>query len=272
MTAVGPLKLPVEATPVLDLSREAAAIRIDVPDLPHLRHAAMRTWIGRMVNEHASGRVFDQLADGLVRAGAGAGRAAECRGFAAEERRHGVLCAAVAQALGARPRAIARVASDLPRHLDAGSEVEALTRNLLSVSCLSETVAVAIISAEREEMPDNDVRRVLSWILADEIGHARFGWGLVAEILPTLGADAKERLAAYLAVAFAHVEAHELAHLPNTGAPPPGAEAIGVCSGREARETFYATVDEVIIPRLEEHGLAARRAWNGRRALLRPPS
>ncbi len=271
MTAVGPLRLPVEATPVLDLSREASAIHVDVPDLPELRLAAQRTWLGRMVNEHASGNVFDQLADALRRAGAGAERVDECRAFAHEERRHGVLCGAVAQALGARPRAIARE-SNLPRHLDAGSELESLTRNLLSVSCLSETIAVAIISAEREEMPDNDVRRVLSQILADEIGHARFGWTLVAEILPDLGAAAKQRLAAYLTVAFAHVEAHELAHLPNTGAPPPGAEAVGVCSGREARATFYAAIEEVIIPRLEDHGLAARHAWETRRTLPRRPA
>jgi hypothetical protein len=249
---------------LVDLTREAAAIHVDVPDVPALRRVAQRTWLGRMVNEHASGRVFDALAEQLRDAGAGEARVRTCAEFGEEERRHGVLCAAVAHALGADVRAPARVEHDLPRHEDAGSPVEAALRNVLSVSCLSETVAVAIISAEREEMPDGDVRRVLSRILADEIGHARFGWSFLAEVAPDLDERARRRLSRYLAVAFAHVEAHELTHLPDTGAPPAGAEALGVCSGREARGIFYETIEDIVIPRLEAHGLAAGRAWRER--------
>jgi hypothetical protein len=130
---------------------------------------------------------------------------------------------------------------------------------------MSETVAVTIITAERERMPDGDVKRVLSRILADEIGHARFGWSWLAEVAPTLDAAARARLGRYLEVAFAHVEAHELAHLPDTGAPPPGAEAVGVCSGREARELFYDTIEAVVVPQLDACGLPAARAWKERR-------
>jgi hypothetical protein len=263
VTAVAPLGIP--ATPWLDLAFEASQIRVDVPDLPELRRVAQRTWIGRMVNEHASGRVFDQLAEQLAIAGAGASRVKACREFAAEERHHGALCAAVACALGAEPRAVARASGLLPTHADAASQVEATLRNLLSISCMSETIAVTIITAEREQMPEGDAKRVLSKILADEIGHARFGWGFAAEAVPTLDDAAKARTSRYLEVAFAHVEQHELAHLPDTGAPPEGAEAVGVCSGREARALFYDTIEEVVVPRLEAMGLAAGRAWQRRR-------
>jgi hypothetical protein len=249
---------------MLDLTREAAALRVDVPDLPHLRLAAQRTWIGRMVNEHASGRVFDALAGQLERAGAGAARVTACRGFAEEERTHGVLCAAVAQALGAEARSAARVEGELPAHDDAASPLEAALRNVLSVSCLSETIAVSIITAEREQMPDGPVRRILSRILADEIGHARFGWTWLAEVAADLDAPTRGRLARYLEVAFAHVEAHELAHLPDTGAPPSDAALVGVCSGREARSIFYETIADAVVPRLEQHGIAADRAWRRR--------
>jgi len=259
MSAAEPLEIP--ATPWLDLVDAAAEIHVDVPDLPELRRVAQRTWIGRMVNEHASGRVFDQLADQIEVAGTDRERVAQCREFAAEERRHGALCAAVARALGAEPRAARRVEGDLPKHADAISPLEAAMRNVLSISCLSETVAVTIITAEREQMPDGDVKRILSQILADEIGHARFGWGWVGEALPTLGATEKAALSRYLSIAFAHVEAHELTHLPDTGAPPPGAEAVGVCSGREARSLFYETIEEVVVPRLSAFGLDAHRAW-----------
>ena len=69
----------------------------------------------------------------------------------------------------------------------------------------------------------------------------------------------------YLRVAFAHLEDHELHGLPLTPPIPDGA-ALGLCDGATARRLFYDTVDAVIIPRLEGHGLAARWAWSTRRA------
>jgi hypothetical protein len=143
--------------------------------------------------------------------------------------------------------------------------VEGVLRNVLSVSCMSETVAVSLIGAERLTMPEGDLRALLTRIWADEIGHARFGWLLVAELLPALGAETRARLNAYLAVAFAHLERHELAHIPVGVRPPPEGAALGLCSGADARALFYATVEDVIVPRLEAFGLAASQAWNERR-------
>jgi hypothetical protein len=137
-------------------------------------------------------------------------------------------------------------------------------RNVLSVSCLSESVAVALIGAERLRMPEGELRDLLTRIYADEVGHARFGWRLVTTEIPRLHADARARLGAYLAVAFAHLEAHELAHLPITGPLPRGAEDVGVCDGADARGLFYATVTEVLVPQLEALGLPAARAWEAR--------
>ena len=233
-----------------------------------LTPAAIATWRGRMINEHGSARVFDAVADQLARAGFDADTVATCRGFADEERTHGALCGAVVEALGGEARAPALARRELPEHEDAGSPLEAALRNVLSVSCLSETVAVALIGAEREEMPDGPLRALLTRIWSDEIGHARFGWTVATAHVPALDDAARERLGRYLAVAFGHLEAHELAHLPATAATPEGSAALGLCSGAEARELFYATVDEVIVPGLERLGLAARAAWQARRAPL----
>jgi hypothetical protein len=68
------------------------------------------------------------------------------------------------------------------------------------------------------------------------------------------------RLSTYLRVAFGQLEEHELAHLPMTSCPPLEGAVLGLCSGREARELFYDTVEQVIIVGLEARGLAARRA------------
>jgi hypothetical protein len=141
---------------------------------------------------------------------------------------------------------------------------EAVLRNLLSVSCLSETVAVALIAAERIEMPEGPLRDFLTSIWSDEIGHARFGWGIVARFVPTVDAQARARLNRYLAVAFRHFEEHEMGHVPASFVPPIGGTTVGLCEGRDARALVYDTVHDVIIPRLTELGLEAKRAWETR--------
>jgi hypothetical protein len=244
---------------MLDLHDEARAVAVSVPALPHLHASARATWIGRMVNEHASARVFEGLATQMEEAGLDPALAESCRTFAGEERTHGALCGAVVEALGGRAEAPARRDESFPMHRDVGP-IEGVLRNLLSISCLSETVAVSLIGAERLEMPAGPLRGLLTRIWADEIGHARFGWKLVPALLAHLTADERERLSAYLAVALAHLERHELAHLSLVRPPPEGA-ALGLCSGVDARALFYATVHEVIVPRLDALGLQASSAW-----------
>jgi hypothetical protein len=248
---------------VLDLRADVAPFVPDLgmlEDLEHLREPAMKTWAARMVNEYRSSFVFDALAKDLAEAGFSDDEVRQCEGFADEERRHGVLCASVCVALGGEARAEVPDAPAYPRHEDT-SPREAVLQNLLSISCMSETVAVALIGAERLEMPDGPLRDLLTGIWADEVGHARFGWGVVARAVKDLDAPARARLGAFLAMAFAHVETHELAHLPAEAAPPPEGVRLGLCSGGDARTLFYDTITTVVIPRLEVLGLPAKRAW-----------
>src|SRR5262249_42293712 len=146
--------------------------------------------------------------------------AREVEGFADEERRHGVLCGAVVESLGGDARAELPVVEAFPLHRDARTPLEAALRNVLSICCLSETVAVALIGAERVEMPEGALRELLTTIWSDEVGHARWGWRLLAEVAPSLDASTREGLGDYLEVAFAHLVEHELAHLPLSAEPP----------------------------------------------------
>jgi hypothetical protein len=131
---------------------------------------------------------------------------------------------------------------------------------------LSETVAVALIGAERLEMPESPLRELLSEIWADEVGHARFGWRVAQELLPQLDDAARARLSLYLRVALRQLELHELAHLPLSSMPPPEGVALGLCSGADARTLFYETVQSAILPPLEALGLRAQDAWNARQS------
>jgi hypothetical protein len=237
-----------------------------------LRAAAIATWRARMVNEHGSARVFQGLVtqlDVLVRQGLVSAREVErARSFPAQERRHGIACGAVVEALGGAAEAEALPEQAFPDHVDASSELEACLRNLVSICCLSETVAVSLIAAERHDMPAGSLRELLTGIWAEECGHANFGWRLLPKLLAQADAQTLAGLAEYLRLAFAELEAHELAHLPAGFVTPPGGEAYGLCDGAQAQALFYATVEQVIVPGLEAHGLPARNAWATRARVL----
>ncbi len=248
----------------VDLRAEAAAGAKAVGPLPALtsaeRAAAVDTWRGRMVNESLSSRVFAGLVPQMMAADLPPRWLDRAARAATDELRHGRQCAAVVHALGGDAYAVVPHVSQLPTHDDA-SPLEAVLRNVLSVSCLSETVAVALIGAERLAVAPAGLTETLSQILADEVQHARFGWELLAEQLPRVDADVRARLDAYLVVAFRHLVAHELAHLPAGAACSDTARDVGVCDGADARALFFDTVRDVIVPRLSALGFAAASAW-----------
>jgi len=246
----------------LDLRNRARARAPAISDPGPLGPAVIATWRGRMINEHGSSHVFEGLANQLDALGM-TDAAAQCRGFADEEREHGALCGAVVEAAGGSARADVAPPEPVPSHPDTTPRA-AMLRNAISICCLSETVAVALIGAERLEMPPGPLRELLSKIFADEVGHARFGWRLVARLLPELPSGERDAIARYLPLAFGHLEAHELAHIPLREWPDDGV-AYGLCGGADARTLFYETVDDVIVPQLEAHGLPAARAWNERK-------
>jgi hypothetical protein len=247
----------------LDLSQETRGRVPALDDPDDLRDAVIGTWHGRMVNEWMSSYVFGGLAAQLADLG-DVEAAARCYEFAREEQEHGRLCGAVVVAARGEARAAVPPPRPLPVHAKA-SRRAAAARNVLSIACLSETVAVALIGAERLEMSEGPLRELLTRIWADEVGHARFGWTWLERALPALDDDELAAVNAYLPYALGHLEAHELSHLPIACEPPIEGREYGVCSGRAARALFYDTVREVIVPSLEARGLSGARAWEERK-------
>ncbi|WP_437672245.1 ferritin-like domain-containing protein [Sorangium sp. So ce131] len=235
--------------PVLDLRERARARALDVSGYPEaLFPSAIRTWRGRMVNEYTSSAVFEALARQLAEARFSPELVDTCLGFAREEREHGILCGAVVESLGGVAAASLPERAEFPLHRDAPPRA-AVLRNVIHICCMSETVAVALIGAERLEMPPGPLLELLTRIYADEVGHARFGWRLLDEVAPTLSAEERSAVERYLPVAFRHLVAHEHAHLPPHDAPPEG-EQLGLCSGLSARSLLDETIDQVIRPGL----------------------
>ena len=252
--------------PVLDLRAASRAVPLTIADPGPLRAAALRTWHGRMVNEHGSAPVFEALATQLEAVGAPAEDVARCREFADQERSHGVLCGAVVEALGGEARADIAEPEPVPEHPDV-TPLEGVLRNLIHVGCMSETVAVSLIGAERIDMPDGELLELLTRIYADECAHSAFGWRMVRKLLPE-DAELRASFLPWLRVAFAHLEEHELAHLPAKAVFPAEGAKWGLCSGPDARALFFATIEQIIVPGLEEIGLPASEAWNTRREVV----
>jgi len=252
-----------DAAVLLDLA--AVARPLPAGALPPLgpagRAVARRTWAGRMVNEHCSAQVWASLLPQAMRAGVPAGLLPGLAAAAGDELRHAEQCAGVVVALGGSAVAPLPALRPLPAHAHL-PPLEAFVWNIVSVGCISETVAVSLIRAEHLELPEGPLRALLGQILADEVQHARLGWATLGALLPRLDAAARARLEAYLEVALAHQIAHELPLLPLTALPDdPGLPAAGVCRGADARALFFATLGEVIVPQLEAAGLRAGAAW-----------
>lgn len=250
-------------TPALDLRRDAARSpmrAIDVAGIPPADLAAARTnWRERMVSEHASARVFAALIGQMMRAGLPAAETRRVAQMAEQELDHGLLCARVLLALGGDPVAPLPRLDDVPPHDDA-TPLEAVLRNVISVGCCSETVAVALVGTERELAGPPVVRDVLDRILADEVKHSRFGWRIVARVAKELSPEERAGIDAYLVDAFAHQIRF---HRPFLAMPSSGdaGVAVGAPHGPSSWLVFVRTMTEIVIPGLAHHGFASSRAW-----------
>ncbi|MEC8022911.1 MAG: ferritin-like domain-containing protein [Myxococcota bacterium] len=256
--------------PILDLTRAATEAAVQLPAEYALndaeRTAAIGTWRGRMINEHISARIFAGLIPQMMAADIGADHIKTVADFINEELTHAEKCAAVVRAVGGEPIAALPDLPPVPSHPEC-EPLEAFVRNLLSICCMSETVAVALIGAERLETGPDNIEELLRTILADEVGHARFGWRLLDELSPRIDDAMRIRLSDYLISAFQHLEEHELDHLPPTASPSRTAAAVGVCDGNDARRLFFECVETVIVPGLEKRGFDGRRAWDAAKTL-----
>lgn len=254
----------------LDLRREVARSQpLPALALGEVSRADLDTartnWRSRMGSEHASARVFGALIAQMMRAGLPEDETYRVGQMVQQELDHARLCAKVLVALGEEAACEMPALDPVPAHEDA-SPLEAVLRNVLSISCCSETVAVALVTSERELAGPPAIRHVLDRILRDEVKHARFGWRLVDTLCPSLDAKTRESLDAYLVDVFRHqIDFH--GGFLRMGAAEDAGVAIGAADGPANWATFLATVEGVIIPGLARVGLRAEEAWRAAKAI-----
>lgn len=228
---------------------------------------AVRFWRARILSEHRSVQVFTQLALQLFEVNAPIDAQAVVLRMAQDELVHTEICGEVLAAMGAA----ASVETDVslrPLATHAGIGVLARTvRNVVYATCLSEMIAMGRLADSLDTAQDPAIRSVVRAILADEVMHGQFGFLYLDSLQGVLEArpDLRDDLAHYLVHAFAVLEA-ELAP-PARTVPGSGAVALGVLQPARARDVFYGTVAEAIIPGLEARGIAAAQSWRERRRL-----
>jgi len=242
-----------------DVVRREGPVRVArVALAPGERDYAVSTWRQRMAGEYVSSRVFSTLSSQAMRAGLSHGVVCELARMAMEEIDHGRRCARVVAAFDALPTATIPDLPPVPEHDDV-APLEAFFRNVLSVSCCSETAAVALVGAEREVAATEELREQLDRILADEVGHARIGWKLLDEA--SLAQPMRARLSGWLVTCFLH----QLRFHGGSLAMPSVSEAslsVGVPDGPRNFELFFATMQTVTVPQLERRGFQADRAFD----------
>jgi hypothetical protein len=228
---------------------------------------ARENWRERMVHEHESAAVFTNLLPPMMEAEVALDFKTVLVRSGLDELRHAGLCGQVVQFLGGEARAEADLEIDsVPEHPDC-SPLAGVLRNVMFASCFSETVSMALLTAERELVDEPFVDRVLKQLAGDESLHARLGWVFLSECWEATDGEVREPLEAYLPAAFASFEEQML------GAMPLGevdddvleeAEKLGFSDSERSREILYDTIETVVVPQLEEIGLAAGEAWTSR--------
>lgn len=216
-------------------------------------------WRIHMTAELASARVFAGLVPQVMAAGLDFEVVRATTEMAREEVAHGLESARVYAALGGDPCSHLPRLDAVPGHTEVdASPLEVVLRNVMSVSCCGETLAVAVIGGERERALPGPLRDVLTRILADEVGHARFGWRLMRDLLPGAEPTLTRRLSAYL-VAVLERDLRELVGVRGDASASFVALSLGAPDGPLAWSTFLSSVREVTVPGLERHGIKA--AW-----------
>jgi hypothetical protein len=209
-------------------------------------------WLRRASAELGAGLAFAHLDAVLADLGADPAVRALAARAVDDERRHAEICRHLAGAYLAAEVDLPPPVPESPPADSAPSDELRQTIRVVSLSCVSETVACAFLDRCRAEATCALVRAALRALFADEIDHARLGWAHLASARVTgrlrralgacLGPLLEASLAPWRAVAAAEAPAF------------PG-------HGRPAAATIRRVVDEavadLVLPGLARLGIPA---------------
>lgn len=231
-----------------------------------LREVLAETWAFRAHGELEAADRFQRLARTLGKADA---RVCAMASEAAEdERRHAVLCAELACYFGAKVELCPE--NSVPVGYTELDTAECTLAEVVSLSCIAESLSVAALTTIRECAVATDVRDVVHEILKDEVKHARLGWA-------HLFAESRRGRSPFLSTFLPRMIAAGIPSDLFDGQADRGddeALSFGQLSRARRLNILCETFVEVIFPGFEAAGVdtTAARLWLESRALRRKTS
>jgi hypothetical protein len=116
--------------------------------------------------------------------------------------------------------------------------------------CVGEACAIQQLVAMRDAVEEANLRPALTYMLRDEVHHARFGWALAESIVPALERDELEWIGAALAHTFAFYESlHGVEAVDSSGSfgPRRSSNVISRPSFRKTATSFPSSMSAWVI-------------------------
>src|SRR6187402_206470 len=141
------------------------------------REELRRFWLGRASGELTTALSFEYMLADLQALDAPSALSSLAEHAIAEEHRHVDYCLRFARLLGDES-AQADLGGTRPLVFEGAGDAENRLLRTVFGSCFSETVAVQVLLASQREIKLESVRRLNQQHVAEEVRHARLGWGL----------------------------------------------------------------------------------------------
>lgn len=232
-----------------------AALGASVDD-PRERERGRRSFILRALDEQRSMLAFSELLTELCMSGAPIDVIGSVTRVVRDEAHHVDLCDRVVKTLGGWGGK-----SPEPQWVRSNKKLSLrlrIVQAMIGSLCIGETLSVAMIRGVREHAADPVAEEVLTRLLADESFHSRVGWWWLEST--TLTEREVEFANAFLERVLPSIEA-SVRPKPEARSRAHRYSPFGSMSAAERDEAFMRTMQEKIIPGLDEAGLGASAIW-----------
>ena len=223
-----------------------------------LRRTIGTAWAFRTRVEREAAERFARLGPAIASWDAASPVVALMERAAGDERRHAAFCAELAGRYG---DAVGSEWPAAPSIAPAGlAPREALLYEVVACCCITETESVATVATLLADEPEPTVREVLHQIAKDEVVHGRMGWAHLARETRAIDISFVSRFVP----AMLSGTVGDGLFAPASAEPDEGEFARhGILATARKREIFVRTLEEVVLPGLEQFGIdtAPARAW-----------